>query len=75
MGEQLLGQVELQLVKELQPLMGLFHNELPLQVLRDGRAQEPEGLSCDYSVVYGGCGRFLLKLLHIFTTLVYKRED
>lgn len=55
--------------------LGLFHNELPFQVLWDGRAQEPEGLSCDYGVVHDGAGRFLLKIIHIFTTLVYKRED
>ncbi len=35
-----------QLAKEVQPLLGLFHNELnlivPLQFLGDGGAQEPE---------------------------------
>ncbi len=35
-----------QLVKEVQPLLGLFNNGLnvnvPLQLLRDGAAQEPE---------------------------------
>ncbi len=45
--QQLLWQVELpQLVKEVQPLLGLSHNGVyvivPLQVLRDGGAQEPE---------------------------------
>lgn len=45
------------------------------QVLRDGRTQEPERLSCDYNVVHDGAGRFLLKLLHTFTTLFCERED
>lgn len=45
------------------------------QVLRDGRTQEPEWLSCDYRVVHDGAGRFLLKLLHTFTTLFCERED
>ncbi len=45
--QQLLWQVELaQLAKEVQPLLGLFNNEanviVPLQVLGDGGAQEPE---------------------------------
>ncbi len=45
--QQLLWQVELpQLEKEVQPLLGLFHHGLnvivPLQVLRDGGAQESE---------------------------------
>ncbi len=45
--QQHLCQVELpQLAKEVQPLLGLFHNGLnvivPLQVLRNCGAQEPE---------------------------------
>ncbi len=45
--QQLLWQVKLpQLVKEVQPLLGLSHNGVyvivPLQVLGDGGAQEPE---------------------------------
>ncbi len=45
--QQLLWQVELpQLAEEIQPLLGLFHNRVnvivPLQVLGDGGAQEPE---------------------------------
>ncbi len=43
--QQLLWQVELpQLAKEVQPLLGLFHNGVyvivPLQVLGDGGAQD-----------------------------------
>ncbi len=45
--QQLLWQVKLpQLAKEVQPLLGLSHNgvyvNVPLQVLGDGGAQEPE---------------------------------
>ncbi len=45
--QQLLWQVEIpQLAKEVQPMMGLFYNGpnviVPLQVLRDGGAQELE---------------------------------
>ncbi len=45
--QQLLWQVELpQLAKGVQPPLGLFNNgvyvNVPLQVLRDGGAQEPE---------------------------------
>ncbi len=45
--QQVVWEVELlQLVKEVQPLLGLFHHGVyvivPLQVLGDGGAQEPE---------------------------------
>ncbi len=47
-----------QLVKEVQPLLDLFNNGLnvnvPLQVLRDGAAQEPERLYCSHSAVHDG---------------------
>ncbi len=57
--QQLLWQVELpQLAKEVQPLLGLFDNRVyvnvPLQVLRDGAAQESEWLHCCYSAVHDG---------------------
>ncbi len=47
MFQQLLWQVELsQLAKEVQPLLGLFHNgvyvSVPLRVLGDGGAQKSE---------------------------------
>ncbi len=53
------GRVELfQLVKEVQPLLGLFYNGLnvivPLQVLRNCGVQEPEWLHCSHSAVYDG---------------------
>ncbi len=44
--------------KEVQPLLGLFNNGLnvivPLQVLRDGAAQESEWLHCSHSAVHDG---------------------
>ncbi len=57
--QQLLWKVELpQLAKEVQPLLGLFHNgvyvNVPLQVLRDGVAQEPKRLHCCYSALHDG---------------------
>ncbi len=57
--QQLLWQVELpQLTKEVQPLLGLFNNgvnvSVPLQVLGDGGAREPEWLHCRYSAVHDG---------------------
>ncbi len=57
--QQLLWQVELsQLTKEVQPLLGLFHNgvyvTVPFQVLGDGDAQEPDWLHCSHSVVHYG---------------------
>ncbi len=57
--QQLRWQVELsQLLKEVQPLLGLFHNGLnvivPLQVLGDGGAREPEWLHCSHSAVHDG---------------------
>ncbi len=57
--QQLLQQVELaQLAKEVQPLLGLFNNgvnvSVPLQVLGDGGAQEPEWLHCSHSAVHDG---------------------
>ncbi len=57
--QQLLWQVELpQLEKEVQPLLGLFHNGLnvidPLQVLRNCGAQESERLHCSRSAVHDG---------------------
>ncbi len=57
--QQLLWQVELsQLAKEVQPLLGLFHNGLnvivPLQVLRNCGAQESEWLHCSHSAVHDG---------------------
>ncbi len=59
MFQQLLWQVELpQLAKEVQPLLGLFDNRVnvnvPLQVLRDGAAQESECLHCSHSAVRDG---------------------
>ncbi len=56
---QLLWQVELpQLMKEVHPLLGLFHNgvhvSVPLQVLWDGAAQESEWLHCSNSAVHDG---------------------
>ncbi len=45
-------------MKEVQPLLGLSHNRVyvnvPLQVLRDGGAQEPEWLHCSHSAVHDG---------------------
>ncbi len=76
--QQLLWQVELpQLVKEVQPLLGLFHNGLnviaPIQVLRDGGSQEPEWLHCSHSAVHDGewgeSRGFLLKSMIISTVL------
>ncbi len=57
--QQLLWQVKLpQLAKEVQPVLGLFYNGVyvivPLQVLRDGGAQEPEWLHCSHSAVHDG---------------------
>ncbi len=57
--QQLLWQVELpQLVKEVQPLLGLFHNGVyvivPLQVLGDDGAQEPEWLHWSHSAIHDG---------------------
>ncbi len=47
-----------QLAKKVQPLLGLFDNRVyvnvPLQFLRDGAAQESEGLHCHYSAVHDG---------------------
>ncbi len=59
--QQLLWQVGLpQLAKEVQPLLGLFNHGLnviiPLQVLRNCGAQEPEWLHCSHSAVYDGGG-------------------
>ncbi len=46
------------MAKEVQPLLGLFHNGLhvivPLQVLRNCGAQESERLHCSHSAVHGG---------------------
>ncbi|XP_059364605.1 otoancorin-like [Carassius carassius] len=46
------------LMKEVQPLLGLFHKGVnvngPLQVLCDGCAQKPEGLHCCHSAVHDG---------------------
>ncbi len=57
--QQLLWHVKLpQLAKEVQPLLGLFYNGVyvivPLQVLGDGGAQEPEWLHCSHSAVHDG---------------------
>ncbi len=57
--QQLLWQVKLpQLVKEVQPLLGLFYNGfnviVPLQVLGDGGSQEPEWLHFSHSAVHYG---------------------
>ncbi len=57
--QQFLWPVELhQLAKEVQPLLGLFHNGVyvivPLQVLGDSGAQEPEWLHCSHSAVHDG---------------------
>ncbi len=45
-------------MKEVQPLLGLFNNgdyvNVPVQVLGDGGAQEPEWLHCRHSVVHDG---------------------
>ncbi len=54
-----LWQVELfQLTKEEQPLLSLSHDgvnvSVPLQVLRDGGAQESEWLRCSHSAVHDG---------------------
>ncbi len=47
-----------QLPKEVQPLLGLSHNgvyvNVPLQVLGDGGAQEPEWLHCSHRAVHDG---------------------
>ncbi len=76
--QQVLWQVELpQLAKEIQPLLGLFNNgvnvSVPLQVLGDGGAQEPECLHCHYSAVHdvewGESRGFLLKSTIISTVL------
>ncbi len=79
--QQLLWQVELpQLVKEVQPLLGLFHNRLnvivPLQFLRNCGAQESEWLHCSHSAVHDGewgrvegGGGVLLKSMIISTVL------
>ncbi len=57
--QQLLWQAALpQLAKEVQPLLGLFYNGVfvivPLQVLGDGAAQEPEWIHCSHSAVHNG---------------------
>ncbi len=57
--QQLLWQAELpQLTKEVQPLLGLLHNGdyviVPLQVLGDGGAQEPEWPHCSHRAVHDG---------------------
>ncbi len=57
--QQLLWQAALpQLAKEVQPLLGLFYNGVfmivPLQVLGDGGAQEPEWIHCSHSAVHDG---------------------
>ncbi len=57
--QQLLWQVELpQLAKEVQPLLGPFDNgvyvSIPLQVLGEGGAQDPEWLHCSHSAVHDG---------------------
>ncbi len=76
--QHLLWQVELpQLAKEVRPLLGLFHHGLnvivPLQVLRNCGAQEPEWLYCSHSAVHDGewgeSGGFLLKSTVISTVL------
>ncbi len=57
--QQLLWHVELpQLVKDVQPLLSLFHHGLDvivsLQVLRNCGAQESEWLHCSHSAVHDG---------------------
>ncbi len=73
------GQVELpQLTKEIQPLLGLFHNGLnvsvPLLVLGDGVAQDlndSTAVTVLFMMVSGGgrAGEFLLKSTIISTLL------
>ncbi len=76
--QQLMWQVEIpQLAKDVQPLLGLFHNGLnvivPLQVLRNCGAQESGWLHCSHSAVHDGewgrAGGFLLKSTIISTVL------
>ncbi len=71
-----------QLVAEVQRLLGLFHNGVyvivPLQVLGDGGAQEPEWLHCSHSAVHDGVWGesrgFLLKSTIICTVLSLLRS-
>ncbi len=45
-------------MEEIQPQLGLFRDSVnvivPLQVLRDGGAQEPEWVHCSHSAVHDG---------------------